>query len=122
MKIAQSAFAFFDIRLNQIARIARFTMAFVTFFHLGFDELRPCTLNNITVVTRFHIIKKLAVTAQKAGLQNGGSNGEILFRKPHTFINVAGGMAHFKIHIPKHVENIFNDALTPRGLLIRKQE
>ena len=62
------------------------------------------------------------VAPQIARLQDGGADGDVQLGQPHAFGQAAGGVADLQPQVPQHVEDEFDDAFAPGGLLEGAQE
>ena len=122
LQIAQPAFAFFDVWLNDVTTITLLFMTFIALFKFGCDELAGAAFDQVVMITLAQIFINLLVAANIAGVQKGGFCVEVFFGETDAFIDIAKGIADFQAHIPHHVEHVLNDALSPWRLLVISQE
>ncbi len=122
LQVAQAALAVLDVGLDQIAALARLGMALVAFGELGLDIFGSGGAHHLVVEAGQQFVKELAFAPQEARFQDRGADGDVGARQPQAFLDVAGGVADLEPHVPQHVEHVFDDLLTPRRLLVGKQE
>src|SRR5262249_56294060 len=121
VQVAQSALAVLDVGLDQIAGLAGAPVALLALRELGGDELRRRALHDLFVEAGNELVVKLALSQQKARLEERRADGHIGLGRPNALADRAGGMADFESHVPEAVENRFGDGFAPRGLLVGKQ-
>ncbi len=122
LQIAQTALAFLDVGLDQIAAFALARMALVALGQLGLDEILPGAGRNLGPEARAHILVEIFIAPQKARFEQRRADRHVLFGEAHAFGQRARGMADLQPQIPQHVEDEFDDALAPGRLLERAHE
>ncbi len=113
LQIAQTAFTLFYIRLQHIALATLLFVAADPFLKLGFDEFGEAALKQIFAQCRLELGRQFGIARQVAHLQQGRADCKILTPQTQTIFNIAGGVAHFQLEIPKHVKTRFNHAFDP---------
>ena len=117
LQVAQAALAFLDVGLDQIAAFALARMALVALGQLGFDKVAAVAGGDLGPEFLAQLFVERLVAPQIARLQDGGADGDVLLGQPHAFGQAAGGVADLQPQIPQHVEDEFDDAFAPGGLL-----
>ncbi len=97
-------------------------MSLVPLLKLCRDEFRTGSAHNFGIEPCRHFFKKRLVAPNVTGLQDGGPDGHVRSGKPDALVNVAGRVPDLEPQVPEHVEDVFNDLLTPGGLLVRQDE
>ena len=122
MEIAQAAFAIFDVRLDQIARLPGAADALFAFGELGGDEFDGGVAHHLVVEARLQFVEQRAVAEQKTRLEDGGADGHVRFRLADAFVDRTRGVADFEPGVPQAIKNGFCDLLAPGGLLVGQHE
>ena len=122
LKIPQPALALLDVRLQDVAGIAHPFVARVALRELLFDELGSGNGNHFVHELGFELVVKVPVAPQPAGLEQAGPNGQVRFGQTDAVVRRAGGVSDLEAHVPKHVEDEFDELLRPRRGLAGKQE
>ena len=96
-KIAQAAFAFLHIRLDQIAGIALPRMAIVTLFELVRDELRVLPLDRLFELKSSRVCPRPSsrIAKQEARIEQAGLDCDILLGQTHAFLRRPERVADF---------------------------
>ena len=92
-------------------------MALVALGQLGLDEILAAAGGDLAPEFLAQLVVKRPVAPQIARFQKRGADGDVLFGQPHAFGQRARGMADLQPQVPQHVEDEFDDAFAPGGLL-----
>src|SRR6185437_2946037 len=122
LQVAQSAFAFLDVGLDEVPALALAAMTLAAFGKLGLDKVLAAARRNLTPEFSPQFFVELFIGPQIAGFEDGGADGAVLFGQPHAFAQGARGMAYLQPKIPEHVEDELDDAFAPGRLLERAHE
>ena len=122
LQIAKPALPFFQVRLNDIARVAGARMAIVPFGQLVGDELGILALDGFSLEQRHHVGGEELVTADEAGVQHAGLDGDIILRELDAINRRTEGVADLEAHVPQGIEHVFDHTLRMRTGLVGAQE
>ena len=122
VQVAQAALAFLDVRLDQIARIARLLVALVALGELGGHEFRAGAGDDLRVEAFLQIGDQGIVTADVAAFEDRRADRHVGLGQLDAFLDRAGGMADLEAHVPEHVEQEFHRLAHGLGVLRRQQE
>src|ERR1700722_17561954 len=122
LQIAQAALAVLDVGLDEIPAFALSHVPLAALQELGFDEVLLGPGRHFGPKSFAQLVVKLFVAPQEAGFEQRGADGQILLGKAHAFGERARRMADLESQIPQHVQNEFDDAFAPGGLLERPHE
>ncbi len=114
LKVAQTAFAFFDIGLNYIPAVAHPLVAIVAFGQFFRKELAFCPFRNLVPETPRDLSVKAFIAPDKPAFQQSCSDRQILARHAHCVIDRAARLSDFKAQIPKEIEHGFDNLFAPR--------
>ncbi len=118
VEVPEPALALLDVRLELVTAVADTPMPFVALGELGFDELRCCAAHDFGVKTPFELVKERLLAPQVARLEQPCANGQIGFGLSQAFRDRAGRLTDLYSEIPQQVEQVLDNLLGMRGLLI----
>ena len=93
MEIAQAAFAFLDLRLQQIDRFAVLGVALAGFLELGLEKLVLIAVETSATSRPCKLRADRVVAGEEARVEDGGLLLQIAPRHAHAFARVADSMA-----------------------------
>ncbi len=116
VQIAQTALAFLDVRLDQIARVAGLAVALVALGKLGRDEFRTGILDDFLVEPGSKLVCQFARAADQARLENGGADRHVAARQADALVDGAGRVPDLEAEIPQDIEHELDRPARPRRL------
>ena len=122
LQVAQTAFAFFHIRFDQITGIALSGMPIVALFQLVSNKFSIAADDGLAIEQVPGLLRQIAIAKQVARVQQTGLDGHIFLGETDTFLRRSKGVADFQAHIPEGVEHEFYDALRMRAGLVGTNE
>ena len=117
LQVAQAALAFLDVGLDQVTAFALAGMALIALGELGVDEIAAVAGGDFVPELLAQLVIQAAVAPQIARFQDRRADGDVQLGQAHAFGKAARGMADLQPQVPQHVENEFDDAFAPGGLL-----
>ena len=99
LEVAQTAFAFFYIGLDNIA-LTLLDVARIAFGQLGLDKVSERVVEQILPQAVVQFPRQFGVAANRALFQQGSTDRIVLAPQAQAIINRARGMAHFQAQIP----------------------
>ena len=122
MQIAQTSLTLLDVGFHDIARITETFVSLVSFRELGLHEVGTGRSHDLSLEAPSKLTIERGITAQIPCLQQTRADRDIGPAQAHALIDRPGGMPHLKAEIPKHIQQILDDLLPPRRLLVRKKK
>ncbi len=122
VKIAQAAFAFLDLRLEQVDRIAILGVAFAAFLELGGEELVLVAIEDLGDEQLVEIGVEFFVAAQKARVEDRGFFLQVVVGQPHAFLGRAHAVSDDEARVPQRVQHYFGDDFRVRAALVVVQK
>src|SRR5207302_4177147 len=113
----QTALAILDIGFDQITAFPVARMTRIALREFCRDEFLAAVDHNFIPEALSQFVKQRAVAPEKARLQQRSTNRDVLLCKPDTFCNRTRRVTNLQTHIPQHMQDGFDDALIPCGLL-----
>ncbi len=120
VQIAQSALAFFDVRLDQIPRLSDTPVAFLALGKLGGDEFRRGTLHHFLVETGGQVVIEFCIAVQKPRFEQCRADRHVRLGLADAFVDRPCRVADFLSHVPEAIEQRLGDRFTPGGLFVRQ--
>jgi hypothetical protein len=122
VEVAQAPLAVLDVGLDEIARFARPAVALVALGKLVGDERLRIPVHHLLVETDLQLVEQRPVAAHEARLDQRGQDRVVGSGHADRVVDAPRGMAHLEAEIPQHVEDPFDQALGPCGLLVGQQK
>ena len=118
LQVAQAAFAFLDIGLDEVAAFALPRVTLVALGQFGFDEILTVAGARLRSRISCAVLRRaLLVAPQISRFQNRRADRDVLFGEADAFGERSRRVADLQAQIPQHVEDEFDDALAPGRLL-----
>ena len=122
VEVAQTPFAFLDIRLDQIARLTSADMALVALGQFRLDKLTRCAAHDLFLKACDKLFVQGRRARQKPVFEHGRPHCEIGLRLGHAIFNRARGMADLQAEIPEKIENMLDKTFRRCVALIGQQK
>ena len=122
VQIAQAAFAFLDLRLEQVDRIAVLGVAFAAFLELGGEKLVLVAIEDVGDEQLVELGVELFVAAQEARVEDRGFLLQVIVGEPYAFLGRAHAVPDDQTRVPQRVQNYFGDNFSVRTALVVVQE
>ena len=122
VQVAQTAFAVFDVGLDEVARLTGAAVTLLAFSKLGGYELRRRSLHHLFFEARCEFAVELGVAEQMPRFEERGADGHIGLGLADAFADRTRRVADFLAHIPEAIEQRLGDRFAPRSLLVRQDE
>ncbi len=117
LQVAQAALALLDVGLDEIAAFALALVALAALGQFGRDEILARAGRHFRPEAFAQFVVKIHVAPKVAGFEKGGADRDVLLGEPDAFAERARRMTDLQPQIPQHVQDEFDDALAPGGLL-----
>ena len=122
VEITQTALAFLDVGLDEIARRARAPHALLAFGELGGDEFRRGLRHDLLVEARLQSLEELLVSRDEPRLDEGRPHRHVAAGLLQAFVDRSRRMADFLLEVPQHVEQGLDDLFDCGRRLVGQQE
>ena len=122
LQIAQAAFAFLDVGLQHVARVAHLVVPVVAFGEFLFDVGHARAVGDIVPEGLAELIEQRLIAPEPAGLQQRRADGQVFLGQAHGLVHGTRRMADLEAQIPQHVEHEFDNLFRARRHFVRQQE
>jgi hypothetical protein len=122
VEVAKAALALLDIGLDQIARIAGFTVALVALGELRLDEFGAGRFDDLGVEPVFQHAEELFLPADISCFQDRGADRDVFPRKADALVDGACRVADLQAHVPEDIEQELDDLRCLSRILGRQDE
>ncbi len=122
LQVAQTAAAFLDIRFDHERAVAEAAMARLAFGLLGGDVFGRAGGLAGGAEALMEILEQRRVAGERAGVEQRGTDGDVLGAFAQAFLDRAGGVADLQPEVPEEIEHVFDHRERMRGRLVRGQE
>ncbi len=119
LQVAQAAFAFLDVGLDEVAAFALPRVPLVALREFCFDKILTVAGRHFGPEFFAQFFVELLVAPQISRFQYRRADRDVLFGEADAFAERSRSVANLQAEIPKHVEDEFDDALAPGRLLER---
>src|SRR5579863_8129446 len=109
VQIAQSAFAFLDLRLEQVDRIAVLGVAFAAFLELDLEELVLVAVEHVRDEQLVEIGVEFLVAAEKSRVEDRSLFLQVFVGEPHAIFRGANAVSDSKSGVPESVQHNLSD-------------
>src|SRR5580704_4117006 len=113
LQVAQAAFAFLDIRLDEITAFALTEVAGIAFSELGLHEIPTVAGSDLGPEFLLEFVVKRAVAPEEARFQKRRTDGDVLLGEAHAFRYRTRGVTDLESQVPQHVQDDFDNGLPP---------
>src|SRR4051812_8595323 len=117
VEVAQTALAFLEIGLDDIATVAHPLVTNLALGELFAGEGADIALHHLASETLRSLVIEPLVAPDEARLQERGADRQIAARHPHHLVDRAAGMADLQPQVPQRVEHRFDYPFGPGRLL-----
>ena len=122
MQVSEPAFALLDVGFELIAAVADPLMALVALGELGFDELRRGAAYDLSFEALLQLGVERLFAPHIARFEDRGADRQIALGVAQALGDRAGRLADLEPQIPKDIEQILDNLLGVRRLLVGQQE
>ncbi len=117
VEIAQAAFGFLDIGLDDVARVAHLLVAHVPLGELVGDELARAVGLDLALEAVGRGVIDLLVAPDVARLEQGGADRHVALRLADHLVERAAAVPDLHAEVPQRIEDRLDHLLGPAGLL-----
>ena len=107
--VPQAPLALFDIRLEQVNRLAKLLVFFTAFLDFLRNKPVNSSCNHPTKVAAMKVLKQLGTSSEKSGFHHRGPDRQVCAGQPDAVLNCSDAVAHLQAEIPERVQHLTHE-------------
>ena len=122
LQVAKTAFAFLEVRFDDVAGISGAGMAGIALGQLVGDELGILAFHRLALEEGHHFVGQCLVPADEAGVQHTGLDRHVILGELDAFHRCTECVADLQPHVPEGIKHVFDHTFRMRTGLVGAQE